>query len=191
MMREILKPYINEYALTNNILQEAHDVAKVDLFGELEDNVKYTYTIAKAIEDMGHTVELIFTDQCVTMKTVNALVLKEELERLKVENGTMTRDQCREYVNNWKLENDIFLCNALGLEDGLQFKLLTGIMIAPSTLKNQVPFLQEVIQADVAHMSFGKYTPYSVYANTANGNMPALGLAMLFGNKDKDNWNHF
>jgi hypothetical protein len=47
--------------------------------------VKCTYTIAKAIEDIGHTVELIFTDRRATMKTVNALVLKEELDRLKVE----------------------------------------------------------------------------------------------------------
>jgi hypothetical protein len=59
-------------------------------------------------------------------------------------------------------------------------------MIAPSTSKYQVPLLQEVIQADAAHMSFGKYTLYSAHANTANGNMSALGLAMLFGNEDKD-----
>ncbi len=77
------------------------------------------------------------------------------------------------------------------MEDGLQYKFLMGIMIAPSTLKNQVPFLQEVIQADAAHMSFGKYTLYSAYANTANGNMSALGLAILLGNKDKVNWTHF
>jgi hypothetical protein len=63
----------------------------VDLFGDQEDNVKYTYTIAKAIEEVGHTLELIFTNLCATMKTVNALVLKEELlDRLKVQKLTMT-----------------------------------------------------------------------------------------------------
>jgi hypothetical protein len=139
MMCEILKPYINEYATTNNILQEARGIAKVDLFGELQDEVKYTYAIAKANEDMGHTVELIFTDRCATLKTINALVLKEELDRLKVEWRAMTQDKRREYVNNLKLENDIFFSNALGLDDGLQFKLLTSIMIAPSTSKNQAP----------------------------------------------------
>jgi hypothetical protein len=163
----------------------------MDLFHDLKDNIKYIYAIAKAIEEMGHTVELIITDWCATIKTVNSLVLKEEFDRLKGEKLTMTRDKRREYVNNWKKENDIFLCIVLGLEDSLQFKFLTGIMIAPSTPKNQVPFLKEVIQADTAHMSFGKYTLYSVYANTANGNMSALGLAMLFGNKDKGHWTHF
>jgi hypothetical protein len=71
------------------------------------------------------------------MKTVNAFVLKEELDRLMVEKHTMTQDKCQEYVNNWKLENDMFLGNALELEGRLQFKFLTSIMIAPSTFKNQ------------------------------------------------------
>ncbi len=94
-------------------------------------------------------------------------------------------------MNNWKKDNNIFLCNALGLEDSPQYKFLMGIFIAPSTSKKQVPFLQEVIQADAAHMSFGKYTLYSVYATIANGIMLALGFAMLFGNKDKESWTHF
>ena len=39
MMREILKPYFNAYVLTNNVLQEACDTAKRDLFGDPDDNV--------------------------------------------------------------------------------------------------------------------------------------------------------
>ncbi len=39
MMREILKPYFNKYVLTNNVLQEAHDMAKGNLFGDPDDNV--------------------------------------------------------------------------------------------------------------------------------------------------------
>jgi hypothetical protein len=30
---------------------------------------------------------------------------------LKEEKLTMTRDKCREYVNNWKEENDTLSCN--------------------------------------------------------------------------------
>jgi hypothetical protein len=33
MMGEILKPHFNEYALSNNIVHEGPDKAKVDLFG--------------------------------------------------------------------------------------------------------------------------------------------------------------
>jgi hypothetical protein len=51
--------------------------------------------------------------------------------------------------------------------------------------------LQDVIQADAAHMSFGKYTLFSAYASTANMTMAALGFTILFGNKDKNNWTKF
>jgi hypothetical protein len=35
MMHKILKPYFNEYELTNNVLQEGRDTAKEDLFGQM------------------------------------------------------------------------------------------------------------------------------------------------------------
>jgi hypothetical protein len=66
-----------------------------------------------------------------------------------------------------------------------------GIFISLSASKEQVPFLQEVLQADAAHMSFGKYTLYSVYGTNANGTMSALGFALLFGNEDKQSWTQF
>ncbi len=63
MMRKILKPRFNKYVLTNNVLQEACDTAKGDLFGEPNDNDKYDYAIEEAIQEMGHTVDLISTNR--------------------------------------------------------------------------------------------------------------------------------
>ena len=51
MMRKILKPYFNKYVLANNVLQESHDTAKGDLFGDPDNNVRYAYTIAKIDSD--------------------------------------------------------------------------------------------------------------------------------------------
>ncbi len=81
MMHKILKPYFNAYVLTNNFLQEAHDTAKGDQFGEPDDNVWYAYVIAKAIQQMVHTINLIVTNQRKTMKTVIAIMLKEKMDR--------------------------------------------------------------------------------------------------------------
>jgi hypothetical protein len=63
--------------------------------------------------------------------------------------------------------------------------------MSPSTSKEQFPSVQEVLQAVAAHMSFGKYTLYSVYGTNANGSMSALGFALLFGNEDKQSWTQF
>jgi hypothetical protein len=123
------------------------------------------------------------------MKTVNAIVLKEEKDKKKAaKQSIMTRQEKVDYVNNWIKENEIFLCDILGLEDSPQYQFLMGIFISPSTSKKQVPFLQEVLQVDTAHMSFGKYTLYSVFGTNANRTMSALGFALLFGNEDKQSW---
>ena len=96
--------------------------------------------------------------------------------------------QTKEFIKNWLIENDIPLTTQLGMHDGPPLKFLTGAFIATSTSKKQVPFVQDVIQADGAHMSFGKYTLFSAYANSANGAMVSLGFAILFGNEDTLNW---
>jgi hypothetical protein len=140
---------------------------------------------------MGHTVEVVFTNQRTTMKTVNAIVSKEEMDRKKAAKLDMSRDEKVKYVNNWKKDNDAFLCDAFGFEDGPQFKFLTGIFISTSTSKEQFCILQEVLQVDAAHMSFGKYTLYSMYGTNANETMSALGFALLFGNEDKQSWTQF
>ncbi len=191
MMHEILKPYFNEYVLTNKVLQEAHNTTKGDLFGDPDDNVRYAYAIAKAIQQMGHTIKIIFTNQRTTMQTVNSTVLKEEMDRKKATKLRLSRQEKVDYVNNWKKDNDTFLCDAFGFEDSPQFEYLTGIFISPSTSKEHIPFLQQVLQVDAAHMSFGKYTLYSVYGTNSNGTMSALGFALLFGNEDKQSWTHF
>jgi hypothetical protein len=113
------------------------------------------------------------------------------MDRQKAAKSSMSRQEKVNYVNNWKKDNDTFLCDAFGFEDGPQFKFLTGIFISPSTSKEQFSFLQEVLQADAVHMSFGKYTLYSVYGTNANGTMSALGFALLFGNEDKQNLTQF
>jgi hypothetical protein len=122
------------------------------------------------------------------MQTVNAIVLKKEMDRKKAAKSSMSRQVKVDYVNNWKKDNDTLLCDAFGFEDGPQFEFLAGIFISSSTSKEQFPFLQEVLQADAAHMSFGKYTLYSVYGTNANGTMSALGFAFLFGNEDKQSF---
>ena len=40
-------------------------------------------------------------------------------------------------------------------------------------------------------MSFGKYTLFSAYASTANGNMSPIAFAILFGGETLENWNSF
>jgi hypothetical protein len=80
-----------------------------------------------------------------------------------------------------------------GLEEGSsdQNCFVTGIFISLSTARATVPLLQPVYQADAAHTNFGKYTLYSCYGVSSNGNTFPVCLAIVFGNEDKDGWTRF
>ena len=178
MIREIMSPFANDYALTDNILQDGRDLAKVERFGVPEDNVQFAHGVFTELTAMGHEVFFLYTDRAQTLKNVSAVVLLEELERKKKEKMSMSQTEHPNFLSNWMTENDIFLNTALGSEGGTPFKFLS-------------PFLQDVIQADGAHMSFGKYTLFTAYGTTANANMSPLAYGIFFGNEDKANWSRF
>ncbi len=73
------------------------------------------------------------------------------------------------------------------MEDGPQFLFLTGTLFATSSSKHLVPPLQDVIQADGVHASYGKYTLFLAYGTTVNGNMSTLAFVVLFGNENTEN----
>jgi hypothetical protein len=75
------------------------------------------------------------------MQTVNAIMLKEKMDRKKAAKSSMSRQEKVDYVNNWKKDNDTFLCDACGFEDGPQVKFSMGIFISTSISKKQFPFL--------------------------------------------------
>ena len=103
---------------------------------------------------MGHSCEFLYSDRRDVIRQLRSTVVWEELKQREnnkepaLERGAQTE----EFVKNWLAEHDVHLTNQLGMHDGPTLKFLTGVFIATSTSKQQVPFLQEVIQADGAHM---------------------------------------
>ena len=135
---------------------------------------------------------MIFQDRQKTIQAASAVVLHEDLLRWKkMKLPALDRTSQLKYVNKWKAEKELFQNKEFGLKDGPQFLFLTGVLFATSSSKHLVPLLPHVVQADGAHSSFGKYTLFSAYATTVNGNMSHLAFGLLFGNKDTNNWSKF
>jgi hypothetical protein len=191
-IREIMKPYAKEYTLTESILQDGRDLAKMVLFGDADDNVKYADGVLNHLRALGHEVEMFFNDRRSTLQMVSTAVLYEEnMRRKKDKLPALNKAMQKSYLTKWKALNELWLNTVFGLADGPQLRFLTGVLVATASSKSMVPFLQEVIQADGAHSSFGKYTLFSAYASTANGNMAPLAFGLLFGNEDTNNWSKF
>ena len=192
-MRGLLANHVHTELISDNLLQEARDWAKLQLFGNADNNVQYCEAVKAAIIGMGHLCEFLYCERHDVIRQLRATVVREELKQRedKTEPALERGAQTEEFIKNWLIEHDVPLTNQLGMHDGPPLKFLTGVFIATSTSKQQVPFLQEVLQADGAHMLFGKYTLFSAYANSANGAMVSLGFAILFGNEDTSNWIRF
>ncbi len=62
-LREMLKPYAEDYPLMDSVLQEGRDVAKDVLFGLAEENVQYAEGLQVELRAMGQDVELLYADR--------------------------------------------------------------------------------------------------------------------------------
>ncbi len=114
-LRHALSAYGKEHSLTDSILQEARSDAKAQLFGVAEENVQYAEGMKLELEKDGHIVELMYTNRKATLRNVERLVVAEELLRLKpATNGTLDRDERRQFWSNWKKDNYALLVNQLG-----------------------------------------------------------------------------
>ena len=114
MIRAILKPYAKEAFLTNGIIQVARTTAQKLTYGTPSENVKYTHHV-KNRREQGHHVSIKNTTRKETIKNVERLVVSEELLRLKAKNKTMSVEERRTFVLNWKKATKYLLVIAIVL----------------------------------------------------------------------------
>ncbi len=136
-----MKPYAKDYALTDSVLQEARDNAKIELIGSADDNVCYARGVANRLRELDHKVELVFANQWETLKKATAIVLSEEVERRKHAKEIMDKAEQLKFIKKWKADNDVYLNNVFGMEDSPQFLFLMGILFATLSSKHLVPLL--------------------------------------------------
>ena len=97
-------------------------------------------------------------------------------------------------MKEWKAANmNMLIASGLDLvaQGPNKPSFVTGIYFCSSTARSTVLHLQQVSNFDAAHMSFGKYTLYSAYGNTANSNTSCIGFGIHFVNATKEHWVEF
>jgi hypothetical protein len=99
---EIIKPYAKDKNITDNILQAAKELAKIELFGTDDDNVRYAKGVAAQLQVLGHSVELLYSTQVEAKKKLLSLVVAEEVSKQKKNRVIMTKSQQSGYLKKWK-----------------------------------------------------------------------------------------
>jgi hypothetical protein len=117
---------------------------------------------------LGYTVKLLYSTRKDTLPDINTIVVNKEVicrkngksKGLVPLNGMNER---KAYWMTWKEDNALFLSESLGIEGAGEDKFLSGILVATSASKSMFQSMQEVVQADGAHTSFGKYSDLSLH----------------------------
>ena len=194
-LKQLLLPYGNDYALTKTIINSARSLAKDKIFGMAAVNCKYFLALRDELVLRGNFVEVIFTTRIQAINRLLLVVIQEEVRRRKAAGtgdhaqlGTVTG--AKEFVSQWKSENNDFVNEHFGVE-GNNWRFVQGILFATSTSKTTAPWLQRVVQADAAHLRFGKYTLYSAFGITAEAQCSSIAYAIIFGNEDTASWTQF
>ncbi len=126
---------------------------------------------------------------------LEALILSEEVNKRKTSGGDKMRKADKiSFMENWKGEEHPDV-DWQWLDTVIQGpnvpKFVSGVFFSTSGARTTVPHLQQVYQADAAHMSFENYTLYSCYGTTSNGTTSDVGFGIHFGNESKEDWEIF
>ena len=194
--KHLLRQYVRADFATKAILQHGKLMCRFKLFGNPDDNATYIPAMLNEMMVRGHKVKTITKTPSEVMTMLEKIVVQEEADRqlALTKPAPMTARMKKQYVIDWKEANQAMLQQG-GL--GIQMigeptpKFCAGVFFSMSYSQAVVPHLQDVFQADAAHTNFGKYTLYSCYGSTANGNTSPIAFALLFGNEDKAGWEAF
>jgi len=129
-LRDLLRPYANDYAITNALIQRGRDTTKLEIFGTPENNVGYAEAVADQMRALGHTVKLIYSTRKETLSDINTIVVNEEVICRK--NGKSKGlvlldgiDEREAFWKSWKEDNALFLSGSLGIEGAGEDRFLS------------------------------------------------------------------
>ncbi len=142
-MRGLLVNHVHTELVSHDLLQEARNWAKIQVFGNADNNVQYCKAVKAAIIEMGHSCEFLYCECCDVICQLCATVVYEELKQREDNNEPALEQgaETEEFIKNWLIEHNVPLTTQLGMHDGPPLKFLTRVFIAISTLKQQVQFL--------------------------------------------------
>lgn len=112
--RAILLDYIKDKFITASLLQNARTLTKEAIFGDPSINVQYATALKKEMEKQGHSVVLVDMDARTLLKRIAELVVKEEVEKQKMNGVNMTGRAKQEHLSSWMKKNTQML-----IENGL------------------------------------------------------------------------
>ena len=194
LCKALIAPYLKDKFVTTSLLQNARQLARLEVFGNPDDNVQMVKAFLLELKVRNHDVMIVEKSAHEVYKLLERIILTEEVEKRKSAGKKMSKMEKINFIKDWKVKNMQMIIDA-GMDPivptTITSSYVSGLYFSLSAARQTVPHLQQIFQADAAHMSFGKYTLYSCYGRNANGNTSCVGMGISFGNETKDDWDQF
>ena len=161
-MLEVICNYIKPYTVSNDILQDARDHARAELFGNAEENVKYSYALQDELVTKGHVCKLQFTAHRKVLCQVQTVVIKDELTCwANRKEPTLEWGKSRtNYMNDWTVEHELLLNDVLGFEDGSKIEVLDGNSLCNVNIQAPSSILRKCHSRRMRHMCHSENIPF-------------------------------
>jgi hypothetical protein len=115
VLRQVLKPFGNQYCFTEAIIQGARTEARKLIFGDADNNVGYVFFVKEDLKKAGHYVELSFTTQKATMQNLDRIVIADKmLHRKNLQMELLKLEERKAFVQNWYNEHKDQIVPRLG-----------------------------------------------------------------------------
>ena len=95
--------------MTNSLLRNAREKAKIQNFGLPHVNVQYATGLRAEMEAQGHNVLLIEQDAWHVCLMLERIVLKEKIEGQKSDKVNMTAQAKQTFLEQWRESNAMML----------------------------------------------------------------------------------
>ncbi len=128
--------------------------------------MQYLDELVWRLEAAGHDILITTHPSKKVQCMLDCVIMSKQIAKLKAVGKKISHQEKINFIKGLKEENAEML--AQGGLGPLSFneeepKFVTGIFFSTMPARSVAPLLQMAYQADVAHMNFGKYTPFLCY----------------------------
>jgi hypothetical protein len=104
-IKHVVSAYVKEKFITSSLLQNARTMARDDIFGDPATNIFFANGLVKKMKECGVDVKVLMKDWQQVLRMLECVVLSDHMHLNKAEGKLMTKDDKKEFVSSWKLEN--------------------------------------------------------------------------------------
>lgn len=108
-LKALLKDYVKEIFLTPSLLQQMKKAMCMQVFGDVDINVKYVPALERLLKALGHDFEIFLREKDDVLCNCEVIALIQHISLIKSDGNKLQCADKIEYLKQWKSKNNSML----------------------------------------------------------------------------------